>query len=140
MGIIPAIVLVLVLTGLPIHLLFTARGRFLVKFMVTKIRSLGYLLKLPHFHRQKFSRTTPSSKLPVDIKREGWRCKFGKLKSLRWRFSKNIAIAAMVLAAVIAGNSVSAQITPSPIASLKSVSVPEPDNLGDFVKDVRFVA
>nr|WP_322644390.1 MULTISPECIES: cytochrome c peroxidase [unclassified Nostoc]MDZ7990484.1 cytochrome c peroxidase [Nostoc sp. DedVER02]MDZ8115824.1 cytochrome c peroxidase [Nostoc sp. DedVER01b] len=38
------------------------------------------------------------------------------------------------MAAVIAGNTVSAQVTPS-IASLKSISVPEPDNLGDFVKD-----
>ncbi|MDF5712142.1 MAG: cytochrome c peroxidase [Nostoc sp. S4] len=40
----------------------------------------------------------------------------------------------MITAAVIAGNSVSAQIIASP-ASLKNVSVPQPDNLGDFVKD-----
>ncbi|MEH2112613.1 MAG: cytochrome c peroxidase [Nostoc sp.] len=38
------------------------------------------------------------------------------------------------MAAVIAGNTVSAQVTP-PLASLKSISVPQPDNLGDFVKD-----
>ncbi|WP_313889958.1 MULTISPECIES: cytochrome-c peroxidase [Nostoc] len=39
------------------------------------------------------------------------------------------------MTAVIAGNTVSAQVTPPPLTSLKSISVPEPDNLGDFVKD-----
>nr|WP_322681510.1 cytochrome c peroxidase [Nostoc sp. DedQUE03]MDZ7976995.1 cytochrome c peroxidase [Nostoc sp. DedQUE03]MDZ8044951.1 cytochrome c peroxidase [Nostoc sp. DedQUE02] len=39
------------------------------------------------------------------------------------------------MAAVIAGNTVSAQVTGSAPVSLKSVAVPEPDNLGDFVKD-----
>ncbi|MEH1930069.1 cytochrome-c peroxidase [Nostoc sp.] len=39
------------------------------------------------------------------------------------------------MVAVIAGNTVSAQVTASPPVSLKSVSVPEPNNLGDFVKD-----
>nr|WP_265273287.1 cytochrome c peroxidase [Nostoc sp. KVJ3] len=46
-----------------------------------------------------------------------------------------ITIAAIIMVAVIAGNTVSAQVTPPPLASLKSVSVPQPDNLGDFVKD-----
>ncbi|WP_138503343.1 cytochrome-c peroxidase [Nostoc sp. PA-18-2419] len=59
--------------------------------------------------------------------------KAGKLKPLK-SSSKTVVIAAMITAAVIAGNSVSAQITASP-ASLKNVSVPQPDNLGDFVKD-----
>ncbi|MHC5828507.1 MAG: cytochrome c peroxidase, partial [Nostoc sp.] len=52
------------------------------------------------------------------------------------KLSKTITIAAIVVAAVIAGNTVSAQVTAfPPLASLKTVSVPEPDNLGDFVKD-----
>ncbi|WP_292853319.1 cytochrome c peroxidase [Nostoc sp. NMS8] len=46
-----------------------------------------------------------------------------------------MTIAALIMAAVIAGNTVSAQVTPPPLASLRSISVPQPDNLGDFVKD-----
>ncbi|MCC5642691.1 cytochrome C peroxidase [Nostoc sp. CHAB 5824] len=72
--------------------------------------------------------------LVTKIKRQGWKFRADKLNYLRSRFSKTITIAAIILVAVIAGNSVSAQVTGSP-ASLKSVSVPEPDNLGDFVKD-----
>lgn len=56
-------------------------------------------------------------------------------KSLK-RFS---AIAALVVATVLAGHTVSAAIInpdPSqPLASLKTVSIPEPDNLKDFVQD-----
>ncbi|MEH1832937.1 MAG: cytochrome c peroxidase [Nostoc sp.] len=104
MGIIPMIGLVVFITGLSIYLLLTLKGRFLLKSLVTK------------------------------IKRQGWRFKDGKINYLRSRFSKTITIAAIILAAVIAGNSVSAQVT-SPLASLKSISVPEPDNLGDFVQN-----
>ncbi|MEH1844907.1 MAG: cytochrome c peroxidase [Nostoc sp.] len=96
--------LVVFITGLSIYLLLTLKGRFLLKSLVTK------------------------------IKRQGWRFKDGKINYLRSRFSKTITIAAIILAAVIAGNSVSAQVT-SPLASLKSISVPEPDNLGDFVQN-----
>ncbi|MEH2239041.1 cytochrome-c peroxidase [Nostoc sp.] len=105
MGIIPIISLVVFITGLSISLLLTSRGRFLLKSLVTK------------------------------IKRQGWRFRSGKLNRLRSRFSKTITIAAIILAAVIAGNTVSAQVTPPPLASLKSVSVPEPNNLGDFVQN-----
>ncbi|WP_334784048.1 cytochrome-c peroxidase [Nostoc sp.] len=105
MGIIPIISLVVFITGLSIYLLLTSKGRFLLKSLVTK------------------------------IKRQGWRFRDGQLNSQRSRFSKTITIAAIILVAVIAGNSVSAQVTGSPPVSLKSVSVPEPDNLGDFVKD-----
>ncbi|MEH2294891.1 cytochrome-c peroxidase [Nostoc sp.] len=105
MGIIPIISLLIFTTGLSTYLLLTSKGRFLLKSLVTK------------------------------IKRQGWKFKDGQPNYLRSRFSKTITIAAIILVAVIAGNSVSAQVTGSPPVSLKSVSVPEPDNLGDFVKD-----
>ncbi|AVH69284.1 cytochrome-c peroxidase [Nostoc sp. 'Lobaria pulmonaria (5183) cyanobiont'] len=105
MGIIPIISLVILTTALSSCLLLTSRGRFLLKSLVTK------------------------------IKRQEWRFRYGKPNYLRSRFSRTITIAAIILVAVIAGNTVSAEVTgPSPV-SLKSVSVPEPDNLGDFVKD-----
>ncbi|WP_442948911.1 cytochrome-c peroxidase [Nostoc sp.] len=72
--------------------------------------------------------------LVTKIKPQEWRFRYGKINYLRSRFLRTITIAAIILAAVIAGNTVSAQVT-SPLASLKSVSVPEPDNLEDFVKD-----
>ncbi|MCC5636486.1 c-type cytochrome [Nostoc sp. CHAB 5844] len=43
-------------------------------------------------------------------------------------------IGAIATIAIIAGNTVSAQVTP-PLASLKTVTVPEPNNLNDFVKN-----
>ncbi|WP_442939375.1 cytochrome-c peroxidase [Nostoc sp.] len=104
MGIIPIISLVIFIASLSIYLLLTSRGRFLLKSLITK------------------------------IKRQEWRFRYSKLKYLRSRFLKTITIAALIMAAVIAGNTVSAQVTP-PLASLKSISVPQPDNLGDFVKD-----
>ena len=104
MGIIPIISLVIFITTLSSCLLLTSRGRFLLKSLVTK------------------------------IKRQEWRFRYGKPNYLRSRFSRTITIAAIILVAVIAGNTVSAVTGPSPV-SLKSVSVPEPDNLGDFVKD-----
>ncbi|WP_179075209.1 cytochrome c peroxidase [Nostoc sp. C057] len=105
MGFIPILSLVISITGLSIYLLLTSKSRFLLKSMVTK------------------------------IKRQEWRFKYGKLNYLRSRFLKTITIAVIIMAAIIAGNTVSAQVTPSPLPSLKSISVPQPDNLGDFVKD-----
>ncbi|MEH2159835.1 MAG: cytochrome c peroxidase [Nostoc sp.] len=105
MGIIPILMLVIFVTGLLIYLLLNSKGRFSLKSLVTK------------------------------IKRQEWRFKDGKLNYLRSRFSKTLTIAVIIMVAVIAGNTVSAQVTPSTLASLKSISVPEPDNLGDFVKD-----
>ncbi|MEH2425594.1 MAG: cytochrome c peroxidase [Nostoc sp.] len=104
MGIMPIISLVVFTTGLLFYLLLISRGQFLFKSLVTK------------------------------IKRQEWRFRDSKLNYLRSRFLRTITIAAIILVAVIAGNTVSAQVTP-PLASLKSVSVPQPDNLGDFVKD-----
>lgn len=61
----------------------------------------------------------------------------GGLTQLASRLSRNMkrgtTIAALVMAVVLAGHAVSAQVAPPP--SLKTVSVPEPDNLGDFVKN-----
>ena len=55
------------------------------------------------------------------------------------RKSNSMAIATVVAVAILAGHTASAQLVgtgPSqPLASLKTVSVPEPSNLGEFVKD-----
>ncbi|MGI8500194.1 MAG: cytochrome c peroxidase [Hassallia sp.] len=59
--------------------------------------------------------------------------KFVNLTRLVSKKSKAITIAVIVIAAVISGHAVSAQITPP--ASLKEVQVPEPNNLADFIKD-----
>lgn len=52
------------------------------------------------------------------------------------KYSKIITIAVLVTVAVICGHTVSAQVTPAPtLASLKTIPVPQPDNLGDFIRD-----
>jgi cytochrome c peroxidase len=53
------------------------------------------------------------------------------------RLKSGVAIAALVMTAILAGHTVSAQISPpsQPLGSLKSVSIPEPSNLGEFVKN-----
>ena len=51
------------------------------------------------------------------------------------KMKSSMTIAALVAAAILAGHAVEAQVAPPPLASLKTVVVPEPDNLGDFVKD-----
>jgi cytochrome c peroxidase len=51
-----------------------------------------------------------------------------------------MAIATVVAVAILAGHTASAQITPrppNPLASLKTVAVSEPPNLGEFVKDKK---
>ncbi|BAY78948.1 hypothetical protein NIES25_54270 (plasmid) [Nostoc linckia NIES-25] len=62
-----------------------------------------------------------------------------RLTNLVSRLSRKIksatTIALLVAIAVLAGHTVSAQVSPPTIASLKTVTVPEPDNLGQFVKD-----
>ncbi|MCA1995151.1 MAG: hypothetical protein LDL41_24345 [Coleofasciculus sp. S288] len=56
------------------------------------------------------------------------------LKGLRARGARGMTMAAIAIIAVLAGHLASAQVTP-PFPSLKSVAVPEPDNLGDFIKN-----
>jgi cytochrome c peroxidase len=51
------------------------------------------------------------------------------------KMKSSMTIFALVATTVIAGHAVSAQVAPQPPPSLKTVSVPEPDNLGDFIKD-----
>ncbi|MHC5778410.1 hypothetical protein [Nostoc sp.] len=115
----------------PMFLLLTGNGRFLLKSMVVQIkqgiRSLKNL-KLWSFNDQE-SRGA-SSKFPVDPKRKRGESGYVKPNGIVSKLSKTITIAAIVVAAVIAGNTVSAQVTAfPPLASLKTVSVPEPDNL-----------
>lgn len=49
----------------------------------------------------------------------------------------SVIIAALVTMAILAGHTVSAQVSPpsQPLGSLKSVAIPEPSNLGEFVKN-----
>ncbi|MEH2291962.1 cytochrome-c peroxidase [Nostoc sp.] len=122
----------------PMFLLLTGKGRFLLKSMVVEIkqgiRSLLKNLKLWSFNDRE-SRGA-SSKFPVDTKPKKWESGYVKPNGLGSKLSRTITIAVILVAAVIAGNTVSAQVTAlPPLASLKTVSVPEPDNLGDFVKD-----
>ncbi|WP_370460650.1 cytochrome-c peroxidase [Brasilonema octagenarum] len=49
------------------------------------------------------------------------------------KIKKGTTIAALVMAAILAGHTVSAQVTAPP--PLSQIKVPEPDNLGDFIKD-----
>ncbi|KST68524.1 cytochrome C peroxidase [Mastigocoleus testarum BC008] len=56
--------------------------------------------------------------------------------SLSSTIKKGTTITILVIAIILAGNTVSAQLNaPEPPPSLKTVQVPEPDNLGEFVKD-----
>lgn len=50
------------------------------------------------------------------------------------RIKKGTTIAALVMAAILAGHSVSAQVTTA-LPALSQVKIPEPDNIGDFIKD-----
>jgi len=65
----------------------------------------------------------------------------GGLTRLASRLSRSMkrgtTITALVAAAVLAGHAVSAQVapTPTPPPSLKTVAVPEPDNIGDFIRN-----
>lgn len=59
--------------------------------------------------------------------------RFPRLGSKSSRMKKGTTIAALVMAIILAGHIVSAQIAPLP--SLKTVSVPKPENLREFVQD-----
>lgn len=75
---------------------------------------------------------------PRNLPSQWWKGKKFPWKRGSLKLTRTTAIAAMVTAAVVVGNGVSAQIAPanpSTLASLKTVSVPEPDNIGDFIKD-----
>ncbi|NWF59977.1 MAG: cytochrome C peroxidase [Fischerella sp.] len=57
--------------------------------------------------------------------------KFGSSRSMK----KGATIAALVIATILAGHTVSAQVTPPQPPPLSNVKVPEPDNLGEFIRD-----
>ncbi|MBD0346945.1 MAG: cytochrome C peroxidase, partial [Coleofasciculus sp. Co-bin14] len=68
--------------------------------------------------------------------RRWWSLTALPLARLVSKWSRGIAIAAIAVAAVIAGHIASAQII-SPPPSLKTVQIPEPSNLGEFVQDEK---
>ncbi|BAZ49636.1 hypothetical protein NIES4103_22480 [Nostoc sp. NIES-4103] len=49
----------------------------------------------------------------------------------------SLAIAAIVAIAILAGHTVSAQLTAPSLVPLKNVAIPKPENLADFVKDEK---
>ena len=141
MGIIPIVSLVMLSASLPICLLLTSRGRFLLKSAVIRVQQalqrLGHELNSPLFDHQKFSHKAASpSKSSAATKRTGWRFNFSKNNRLVAKLSRATAIAVVVLAAVIAGNTVSAQVN-SGLVPLSKINVPKPANLGEFVKDEK---
>lgn len=80
-------------------------------------------------------RLAPSSQA-VLMSARVWRQRTNE--KLAKKLSRSVAIAAIVAVAVIAGNLVSALAIPAPsqpLGSLKKVPIPEPSNLGKFVKD-----
>lgn len=56
----------------------------------------------------------------------------GSASRLTKRIRSSMAIAILVSTAVLAGHAASAQVNPSP---LSKIPIPEPDNLGEFVRD-----
>lgn len=60
--------------------------------------------------------------------------KFGESKLSR-KLKTSIAIALLVVFTVLTGHTVSAQIGSPPIVPLDRVSVPEPDNIGEFIRN-----
>lgn len=52
------------------------------------------------------------------------------------KIKRSVTIAALITTAVLAGHTVSAQVSaPQAPPSLKSVKIPEPDNIGDFIRN-----
>lgn len=83
--------------------------------------------------RQKISSSDVSDDASLLVKRR-WSITASPLIRLVSRWSRAMTIAAIAFAVVMAGQVVSAQLAP-PFPSLKTVPVPEPDNLGDFGKN-----
>ncbi|MBU7585225.1 MAG: c-type cytochrome [Nostoc sp. TH1S01] len=82
------------------------------------------------------------SKVQIGATRKAVTNKLMGMASQQLKKLKNtVIIAAMASLAILCGHTVSAQlVTPGPsqpLASLKTVAIPEPSNLGDFVKDKK---
>ncbi|WDD35695.1 cytochrome c peroxidase [Nostoc sp. UHCC 0926] len=71
------------------------------------------------------------------MKRRGWRFNSGHSSRLVSKLSRTTTIAVVIIAAVIAGNTVSAQVTTGGLVPLSKVGVPKPTNLAEFVKDEK---
>ncbi|HEY9650687.1 MAG TPA: cytochrome c peroxidase [Coleofasciculaceae cyanobacterium] len=109
-------------------------SEFLQKAKINLAKPFKYVDQ--HLHARKLSDVPLASAKP--LLNRWWSRKFFTLASLQMKLSRSIAIAILVAAAVIVGNGVSAQIAPanpSNLASLRTVSVAQPDNIGDFIKD-----
>jgi cytochrome c peroxidase len=97
----------------------TKRWRFLARFLN---KPIAFLLKTTKF---VVSFVTGIFSRPL---RQG--------SSWSKKIKSSGTIAALVLAAVLAGHTVSAQVSPPPNPPpLNSVKVPEPENIGDFIRD-----
>ncbi len=84
-------------------------------------------------HQKKIS-SPDVSEGPSRLVRKRWSSIASLFTRLVSNWSKGMAIAAIGIAVVVAGHVASAEVTP-PFPSLKEVTVPEPPNIGDFVKD-----
>ncbi len=86
---------------------------------------------------RKLPKKIGSSEVSPEVRwlvRRRWSSMVVPLTRLLSRWSRGIAIAAIAIAVVLSGHIASAQVTP-PFGSLKTVPVPEPPNLGGYVKD-----
>ncbi len=135
MRILLIISLVLLFASLPMCLLLTLRGQYLLKSLVTEakkvIQSLADNLKLPLFNQQTSYRASPSSKFSADTNRKRWGFSSVKINRLVLKSSRATTIAVIIMAAILAGHTVSAQT--SGLVPLSKVEVPKPKNLGEFV-------
>jgi len=133
MRILLIISLILLFASLP--LLLTSKGRYLLKSLLAQVKqviqSLADNLKLPLFKHQTSYRASPSSKFSADTNRKGWGFSSVKGNRLISKSSRAITIAVIIMAAILAGHTVSAQ-TSGPLP-LSKVEVPKPKNLGEFV-------
>ena len=123
-----------VLLGIPLSLLLAPSGRAFLKSITMNSSSQrmdenpysfcpGALCLLPYFQDSQAWRQRAKENFTKTL-----------LKGLGVRRARGITITAIAIIAVLAGHLASAQVTP-PFPSLKSVAVPEPNNLGDFIKN-----
>ncbi len=87
---------------------------------------------------RKLPKKIGSSEVSPEVRwlvRRRWSSMVVPLTRLLSRWSRGIAIAAIAIAVVLSGHIASAQVTTPPFGSLKTVPVPEPPNIGGYVKD-----
>jgi cytochrome c peroxidase len=130
-----------VLIGLLLCLLLTPSGRSFLKSAKawrkqakeSLAKKIKFLNQSPEADKlQKKQSSVDISEDASRLCRRWWSLTALPLTRLVSKWSRGIAIAAIAVAAVIAGHLASAQVAPP---SLKTVTIPEPSNLGEFVKD-----